>query len=361
VTHEERAINTVAEEVAAATGQQQQATAEITHSAGSAASHTQTIGERARVVLDEAVATDASAETVKALSEHVNCNIKDLQYRLTLILRSSNAGNRRRVEREPVGVKCRLTVAGARVEGFTGDLSAKGALLCVALDHVRNGTSGTVDITGVGTLDVRIVAVSSSGAHAQFVNPSADQVAALKALFAAGNKESEHYAALCQGLAAKASAAIEGAVRSGRISAADLFDTDYQPIAYTEPRQYLTRFTALMDEILPPIQEPPLANDGRVVFCAAVDHNGYLPTHNKKYSQAQRPDDPAWNTANCRNRRIFADRAGLIAARNTKPFVVQTYPRDMGGGVTVMLKEIDAPIIVQGRQWGGLRLAIKLA
>ena len=361
VTHEVRAINSVAEEVATATGQQQQATAEITRSAGSAASHTQTIGERARVVLDEAVATDASAETVKALSEHVNCNIKDLQHRLTLILRSSNAGNRRAVDREPVGVQCRLAVAGARIEGFTGDLSAKGALLCLPLDQVRTGTCGTVDITGVGALDVRIVAVTGTGAHAQFVSPSADQVVALKALIAASHKESEHYVGVCQGLAAKASAAIEVAVRHGRITPDDLFDTDYQPIEGSAPRQYLSRFTALMDEILPPIQEPPLANDSRVVFCAAVDHNGYLPTHNRKYSQAQRPDDPVWNTANCRNRRVFADRAGLIAARNTKPFVVQTYPRDMGSGVKVMLKEVDAPILVQGRHWGGLRLAIKLA
>ncbi|MDG4603464.1 MAG: protoglobin domain-containing protein [Defluviicoccus sp.] len=360
VTHEVRAINRVADEVATATGQQQQATAEITESAGSAASHTQTIGERARVVLDEAVATDASAETVKALSEHVNCNIKDLQRRLTVILRSSNAGNRRAVDREPVGVQCRFALAGAHIEGFSGDLSEKGALLCLPLDKVRNGSTGSVDIAGVGTIDTRIVAVTSTGAHAQFLNPSANQIAALKSLIAAGHKESEHYAALCQGLAARASSAIEAAVRQGRISLDDLFDTDYQPIAGTQPRQYLARFTTLMDEILPPIQEPPLTNDSRIVFCATVDHNGYLPTHNKKYSQPQRPDDPVWNTANCRNRRIFADRTGLIAARNTKARVVQTYPRDMGGGVTVMLKEVDAPISVQGRHWGGLRLAIKL-
>jgi len=360
VTHEVRAINRVADEVATATGQQQQATAEITESAGSAATHTQTIGERARVVLDEAVATDASAETVKALSEHVNCNIKDLQRRLTVILRSSNAGNRRAVDREPVGVQCRFALAGAHIEGFSGDLSEKGALLCLPLDKVRSGSTGSVDIAGVGTIDARIVAVTSTGAHAQFLNPSANQVAALKSLIAAGYKESEHYAALCQGMAARASNAIEAAVRQGRISLDDLFDTDYQAIAGTQPRQYLARFTTLMDEILPPIQEPPLTNDSRIVFCAAVDHNGYLPTHNKKYSQPQRPDDPVWNTANCRNRRIFADRAGLIAARNTKHRVVQTYPRDMGGGVTVMLKEVDAPITVQGRHWGGLRLAIKL-
>ena len=47
-----------------------------------------------------------------------------------------------------------------------------------------------------------------------------------------------------------------------------------------------------------------------MVFCATVDRNGYLPTHNRKFSQAQRPGDVVWNTANCRNRRVFNDRVG---------------------------------------------------
>ena len=66
-----------------------------------------------------------------------------------------------------------------------------------------------------------------------------------------------------------------------------------------------------------------------------------------------------WNTANCRNRRIFNDRTGLASARNRKPFLLQTYRRDMGGGHFVLLKEVAAPIVVGGRHWGGLRLAYK--
>ena len=86
--------------------------------------------------------------------------------------------------------------------------------------------------------------------------------------------------------------------------------------------------------MLPPIQEPLLANEARMVFCAAVDRNGYLPVHNRKYSLPQRPGEKAWNTANSRNRRIFDDRAGLASARNVRPYLIQVYPRDMGNGVT---------------------------
>lgn len=122
----------------------------------------------------------------------------------------------------------------------------------------------------------------------------------------------------------------------------------------------MAAFTELTDRLLPPIQEPVTSLDERIAFCAAIDENGYLPTHNRKFSQAQRPGDSVWNTANCRNRRIFADRVGLAAGRSTAPFLVQTYRRDMGGGNFVMMKDISAPITVRGRHWGGLRLAIKV-
>ncbi|NKK58014.1 methyl-accepting chemotaxis protein [Rhizobium leguminosarum bv. viciae] len=163
-----------------------------------------------------------------------------------------------------------------------------------------------------------------------------------------------------QSVARQISGAFERAVAEGQIGLDALFDRRYRPIPGTDPAQVMAAFTELADRLLPPIQEPVTALDERVAFCAAIDENGYLPTHNRKFSQAQRPGDTVWNTANCRNRRIFADRVGLAAGRSTAPFLVQTYRRDMGGGNFVMMKDISAPITVRGRHWGGLRLAIKV-
>jgi methyl-accepting chemotaxis protein len=42
------------------------------------------------------------------------------------------------------------------------------------------------------------------------------------------------------------------------------------------------------------------------------------------------------------------------------PLLIQSYARDMGNGVTVMMREIEVPIRVQGRHWGGSRTAYKL-
>ncbi|CAN5851865.1 methyl-accepting chemotaxis protein [soil metagenome] len=151
---------------------------------------------------------------------------------------------------------------------------------------------------------------------------------------------------------------LEGAVAEGRITLADLFDEDYQPIARTNPPQHLTRFVSIADALFPSIQEACLESSEKVVFCIAVDRNGYVAAHNRKYCVPQR-GDLAWDTANSRYRRIFDDRTGLASARNTRHFLLQTYRRDMGGGKFVVMKEAAAPITVNGRHWGGLRLAFR--
>lgn len=157
-------------------------------------------------------------------------------------------------------------------------------------------------------------------------------------------------------LAAQISARFEQALASGELQEADLFDSNYVKIAGTNPQQVRTRFLDFTDRVLPALQEPMLELSPKVVFCAAVDRNGFLPTHNLKFSKPQGAD-PVWNAANCRNRRIFDDRTGLAAARNQRRFLLQTYRRDMGGGKMVLMKDLSAPIMVRGKHWGGLRLA----
>lgn len=160
-----------------------------------------------------------------------------------------------------------------------------------------------------------------------------------------------------QQAAAEIAALLEGALRDGQISLSDLFDEQYRPIEGTSPQQHLTRFCQLTDRLFPAVQEKMLTTSDKIVFCIAADRNGYIATHNRKYCQPQRPGETVWNTANSRYRRIFNDRTGLASARNTRPFLLQTYRRDMGGGRFVVLKEATAPIMVNGRHWGGLRLA----
>ncbi|GAA3875942.1 methyl-accepting chemotaxis protein [Celeribacter arenosi] len=170
-----------------------------------------------------------------------------------------------------------------------------------------------------------------------------------------GASDELHFIDALTETAKQAGLVFEEALQSGRITSQDLFDRNYVPISGTNPQQYAARFTGFTDEVLPAIQEPMLSFDPKVVFCAAIDPNGYLPTHNAKFSQPQ-GTDPDWNAANSRNRRLFNDRVGVKAGRNTEPFLLQVYRRDMGGGNFVMMKDLSCPIFVAGRHWGGMRM-----
>jgi methyl-accepting chemotaxis protein len=154
------------------------------------------------------------------------------------------------------------------------------------------------------------------------------------------------------------SKAFETAIERGDISLDQLMDEKYREIPGTNPKQYLTDYVAFTDRILPAIQDPIQKTDPRVVFCVAWARRGYLPTHNPNYRLPQGPD-PVWNNANCRNRRLFNDRAVKKVAANTKPFLLQTYRRDMGGGNFVLMKDVSSPIHIRGRHWGAFRMGFR--
>jgi methyl-accepting chemotaxis protein len=156
--------------------------------------------------------------------------------------------------------------------------------------------------------------------------------------------------------AKRVSQAIGDAVARGEVSFEDLFDEDYKKVSGTNPEQFMTRYVPVFDRLLPRILDEALDFDKKVMYCVPVDRNGYLPTHNTRQSKPQ-GSDPVWNAANSRNRRFYNDRVGLAAARSKERFLVQTYRRDMGGGRTVLMMDVSAPVVVDGRHWGGIRMA----
>lgn len=160
--------------------------------------------------------------------------------------------------------------------------------------------------------------------------------------------------------AKRISDAFEAAIERGEITLDKLMDENYREIPGTDPKQYMTDYVEFTDRILPPIQDPIQKADPRIVFCVAWAKSGYLPTHNPNYRLPQ-GKDPVWNGANCRNRRLFKDRAVKKVAASTKPFLLQTYRRDMGGGNFVLMKDLSSPILVRGRHWGAFRMGFRLS
>jgi methyl-accepting chemotaxis protein len=355
------AIRPVYARVSEAVGQQASAASTLSAGAARSARFVTAAAENASAV--EAAVVDAArhGEAADHSGEAASTRVGKLRMRFSIFLRASELGDRRRHDRLPCDLGVTLHVGAGDRSTRTIDLSEGGMLVKAAGDDLP-AVGSVVDgsIAGIGPAGLRVVNRSSLGLHVEFVRMDASVRQALEAKLAAIRAENQEFVRHAVDTAARVSQALEALVTSGRIGREALFDSNYVAIPGTDPIQYRTAFLDAVETVLPQIQEPLLACDPRMTFCVAVDRNAYLPVHNRIYSQPQRPGDPAWNIANCRNRRIFDDRAGLAAARSVRPALIQSYARDMGKGQVVMMREIDAPIRVFGKHWGGFRTAYRL-
>jgi len=241
------------------------------------------------------------------------------------------------------------------------EISMEGVLISgPAADTLATGQQLAAELQDIGACRIRIAEHGKAGALARFVAPDVGLQERIEDRLWAIRDENTEFVTRAIEAGHELAKIFERGIASGALTLEQMFDENYVEIAGTDPKQYRTQYLDWADRALPPFQEAFLAKDPRMAFCVMIDRNGYLPVHNKLYSQPQRPGDVAFNTANSRNRRIFNDPAGLAAGRNTRSFLIQSYARDMGGGQTVMMREIDVPVRVRGRHWGGFRTAYKL-
>jgi methyl-accepting chemotaxis protein len=333
---------------------------ELAHSANETSHFVTSVADSANEIVETAVLAADHGDATNRSGQDAARKVEKLQGRFVMLLRQTEFGDRRRHDRLPCDLKVTLKGADGNIEGQTADISECGMLVRAgASETIMPGRELAVEIGGIGNCQVHVVNRSELGLHLEFADMDRAVRSALDAKLASIRDENKEFIDRAIVAAQCVADAFTGLVDTGALSRDDLFDNNYVPIANTNPSQYRTRFLDAIEKILPPIQEPLLAADDRMIFCVAVDRNGYLGVHNKIYSHPQRPDDVAWNTANSRNRRIFDDRAGLSAARNVRPYLIQNYPRDMGNDTIILMREIDVPIRVFGKHWGGFRTAYK--
>ncbi|MEM1360098.1 MAG: methyl-accepting chemotaxis protein [Pseudomonadota bacterium] len=163
-----------------------------------------------------------------------------------------------------------------------------------------------------------------------------------------------------QDVSEEISLALQEGLATQRITEQDLFNKTLTEVAGSNPTQYMAACTSFMEQVALDTIDAAGEFDPKAVFCTVSTYDGYMPVHFKKFRHPQRRDDPNWNAANARNRRVFDDRVGLKASRSKENFLLQIYRRDMGDGVFHMMKDVSSPIIVNGRHWGCTRLGYKL-
>lgn len=355
-----KAVRPVFSSIAGAVQSQAETTNGLSRNASQSSHFIGAVADGVTEIKQAAVGATTHGEIVDHSGQEFSRLAERLRTRFVIFLRLTEMGDRRRHERLPCELDVMLDTAGAGIAGQTADISEGGMLLRPREPRtVPIGNTMSARIASIGTCRVRVVNQSPLGLHLQFEQFDGDAGVTLERKLATIRADNTEFIERAIAAASQISRVFEETVTQGKISEHDLFDNNYVPIPGTNPLQHRTRFLEFTDQVLPGIQEPLLASDKRMVFCVAIDRNGYLPTHNKIYSKPQRPGDLLWNTANCRNRRIFDDRAGLSAGRVVRPYIIQNYPRDMGDRV-VMMWEIGTPIRVFGKQWGGFRTAYTL-
>ena len=345
-----------------AVAEQGATTSEMASNAAIASNFIASVGNSASDIDAATQQAETHGTTMAQAGEAVARFTEKLKSRCAVLLRRDDSDWRMR-ERLPCHLDIEIAARGgqARLQAPVYEISLEGILICgPAAQTLPLGSTLAAKLSGIGDCQVRCVKATPAGMQAEFVAPTAALSNAIEDVLWAIHDENTELVTRAMEAGETLNKMFDDAINSHAISVDDLFDENYVEIPGTNPMQHRTRFLDWTERALPAFQEAFLARDKRMTFCAVVDRNGYLPVHNKIYSQPQRPGDVAWNTANSRNRRIFNDMAGLAAGRNTRSYLIQSYARDMGNGVTVMMREIDVPLRVQGRHWGGFRTAYKL-
>jgi methyl-accepting chemotaxis protein len=355
------AIRPVFDNVNGAVAEQSATTGEMSDNAASASSFIASVGDSASEIDSATKEAETHGEGVARAGQAVTMFAKKLKSRCAVLLRQSERGAAQKRERLPCSLKIEMKTPRGAITAQVYEISLDGILISgPEAEKLVHGQSFDATLAEIGDCRIRVGDKTKGGTQAQFERPATSTIEKIEdKLWALQDANTE---AVTRAMEAgrELTKIFEHAVSSGAISLEDLFDTNYVEIPGSNPLQHRTKFLDWADRALPPLQEAFVAKDKTMAFAAMIDRNGYLPVHNKIYSHPQKPGDVAFNTANSRNRRIFNDAAGLAAGQNTRAYLIQTYARDMGNGKTVMMREIDVPVRVRGRHWGGFRTAYRL-
>jgi len=151
--------------------------------------------------------------------------------------------------------------------------------------------------------------------------------------------------------------AVEKGIAGGEIGLDDVFDRTYNPIPGRNPVQYDNRFCDFADAHIRPVLDQFKVKEARVIGSAITNVDGFLPTHLSERCQ-QPGDDPVWNDAHCRNRRIFMDEQTRAAIASDKPAMLMTYRMELGDK-SIPVKNVFVPLFFGGKRWGNFELAYR--
>ena len=242
------------------------------------------------------------------------------------------------------------------------DLSPTGLQIATppGLPETVLGETVEIETRTFGNTTVRLLTPTRSGFEAVFVEATPALRARIKTELAQLRGLYRPYVGRVQEVAREVETLLENALGAGALTVAALFDDGYVVVGDADPAEFHNSACDALQALLQDRFERELDVSPTPEFCLLQDRNTFIAVHNLRYSQPRRGRDAAWNFRHSRVRRMSDERVAVTASRNLRPFLVQSYARNMGDSFEMRM-EFDAPVYVGNRHWGVVRMAYRLS
>src|SRR5580692_2888282 len=271
-----QAIRPVFENVNGAVAEQNQTTGEMTENVATASNFIASAGDSASEIDHAVKQAEAHREHVANAGKAVTVFAQKLKTRCAILLGHDLRADRSNDQRLPCNLRIEIDTAQGRLAAQVYEISRENILIGgpgaakLPLGQMLNAT-----LEGIGDCKIRSGERSNAGVQASFMTRDAAFVEKIEDKLWSIHDENTDLVTRAMEAGVQLRQIFEQAVSNGAIAIDALFDNDYVEISGTNPLQHRTRILDWADRALPPFQEAFLAKDPRMVFCVAIDRNGY--------------------------------------------------------------------------------------
>ena len=356
------AIRPVFENVNGAVAEQNATTGEMADNAASASSFIASVGDSATEIDSATKEAEAHGESVAKAGQAVTMFAQKLKSRCAVLLRQNERQERRKRRNpalQPQDRNCRRRAARSSAPVY--EISLDGILISgPEAEALAQGQSLDATLQDIGDCRIRIGEQTKTGMQAQFERPDAAPIEKIEdRLWPIQDDNTE---------------AVTRAMEAGR-ELTKIFENarckrrhlDRGPV-----RHQLCRDRRLQSGAVPH-QIPRLGRSRLAAVPGGLPRQGHahgVLRHDRPQRLSAGAQQDLFASAEAWRRRLehrqqpqppHLQRYRRPCRRpQQRAYLIQSYARDMGNGNTVMMREIDVPVRVKGRHWGGFRTAYRL-
>jgi len=220
--------------------------------------------------------------------------------------------------------------------------------IAAAIEELSTNNREITDkVVGINSLSRDIAGeMDKSEVSVGTLNRATEKMLEMVSVFKTGESQFDQLIAMAQEIRV----VYEKKIQQMRENGVNVFDTNYQKVANTNPQKYTAAFTkAFINEMIP-LYESAKQQIPKAIYILAIDRKGYLPAHQAAFSQPM-TGKPDHDLLHSRHQRIFfSNESEKRRCTHTETLLMQTYMRDTGQ----ILNDLSLPLYIDGRHWGAL-------